>query len=323
MYGISRGAKKGKAAKVLLYGIEGVGKSTFAADFPEPLFIDLEGSTDRLDVARFDPAPSCWSDMLEKVEWCANGHVERGSTLVVDTLDRANDMCTQHMLAKRGFDSIESPGYGKGYKYVEEEFGALMDKLDLVVGAGVNVVLVAHAKVKHHDQPGELGGYDRWRPDLMETSSGSVSIPSIVLAWADAVLFANFESIVMRDDKTGKTTATGSKRVLHTEHDACWDAKNRWGLPAKLPLDFSKIAEFVPGPDRDGQLSELLRLMGRDGVDEAMLGRVCASQQILASDVPLADYPPETVCRLVAGWPTVVEIAQELRAEESEGIPFN
>ena len=322
MYGISRGVQKGKPVKVVIYGVEGVGKSSLAACFPSPMFLDLEESTKYLDVARFDPGPRSWEELLSMVEWCSLGNMERGSTLVVDTLDAAEALCAAHVVAgDPKWTSIESPGYGKGYKMLQEEFASLTRALDLVVSAGVNVCCTAHAKIAKFELPDELGQFDRYAMKLTETKS--VSVSAIVREWADAVLFANFESIVMRDEKSGKAKATGSKRVLHTEHDACWDAKNRWGLPAKLPLDFAEIANFVPKPDREGQRAELLRLMSKDGVDAAMLGRVCASQQILASDVPLDEYPPETVCRLVAGWPTVVEIAQELRAEESEGIPFN
>lgn len=50
---ITRG-KRQEAQKIVLYGPEGIGKSTFAAQFPEPLFIDTEGSTANMDVMRFD-----------------------------------------------------------------------------------------------------------------------------------------------------------------------------------------------------------------------------------------------------------------------------
>jgi hypothetical protein len=45
-----------KPLKVVVYGPEGIGKSTFAAQFPEPLFIDTEGSTDFMNVRRL-PKP--------------------------------------------------------------------------------------------------------------------------------------------------------------------------------------------------------------------------------------------------------------------------
>ena len=48
------------AKKVVIYGPEGIGKSTLAARFPQPLFIDTEGSTKELDVARL-PAPTALS----------------------------------------------------------------------------------------------------------------------------------------------------------------------------------------------------------------------------------------------------------------------
>ena len=55
---ISRG-KIATAQRIVLMGVEGIGKSTFASMFPDPLFIDTEGSTSDLDVARL-PAPESW-----------------------------------------------------------------------------------------------------------------------------------------------------------------------------------------------------------------------------------------------------------------------
>ena len=46
--------------KVVLYGPEGIGKSTFASHFPDPVFIDTEGGTKRLNVARL-PQPTSWA----------------------------------------------------------------------------------------------------------------------------------------------------------------------------------------------------------------------------------------------------------------------
>ena len=54
---ITRG-KIQTAQKIVLYGPEGIGKTTFASRFPEPLFIDTEGSTRQLDVARLPKPPT-------------------------------------------------------------------------------------------------------------------------------------------------------------------------------------------------------------------------------------------------------------------------
>lgn len=63
------GGKVRKRQKVVIYGPEGVGKSTLAANFPAPLFIDTEGSTGNLDVNRFEDKPTSWSMLLNYIEF--------------------------------------------------------------------------------------------------------------------------------------------------------------------------------------------------------------------------------------------------------------
>lgn len=107
--------KQINAQKVVLYGPEGVGKSTFAAQFPDPIFIDTEGSTDNLDVARVKPLS--WTELTQNVEYFIS-HPDELGTLIIDTADWAERMCIEHILASNGWKGIEDPGYGKGYVYV-------------------------------------------------------------------------------------------------------------------------------------------------------------------------------------------------------------
>lgn len=237
-----------RAPKVLIYGVEGIGKSTLASAFPDPLFIDTEGSTAYLDVQRFDPSPTSWTQLIEMVRW-AQASASPRSTLVIDTLDWAERMCVDSVLAQNKWTSIETPGYGKGYRAVYEQFGRLLDALGLVADKGVTVVCTAHAKVEKFELPDEESSFDRWGLKLINTRNTSIS--AMVKEWADAVLFCNYETIVEQIDAgMGKTKgkARGNKRVIYTEHNATWDAKNRWGLPPKVPMDFSSLSAFIPTP---------------------------------------------------------------------------
>ena len=312
-FSLSSGRQGRQAVKVVVYGVEGIGKSTFAANFPGAVFIDTEGSTKFLDVTRFDPAPSTWGDLLSMCGWAAS-NMAPGQTLVVDTLDWAEKLCAASICAENGWKSIETPGYGKGYKVLQESFAKLLSALDAVVRAGVNVCCTAHAKLTKFEQPDEAGAYDRWGMKLTDTRSTSVA--AMVKEWADCVLFANYETIVETTD-SGKAKARGNRRVMYTTHDACWDAKNRWGLPPKLDFDYQAIAPHVPGGATGGDLRSL---MGRDGVSEDELRRAVASQMIAPMDTPVDDYAPEIVSRLVAHWGGVVQVVGELRQQQD--IPF-
>lgn len=224
--------------KVVIYGPEGIGKTTFAAAFPEPLFIDTEGSTYHMDVRRVDK-PGSWTELLAVVR-----QITKSSgickTLVLDTADWAEQLCVAEVCAKYKKQGIEDFGYGKGYTYLQEEFGRLLNELEDAVNAGIGVVLTAHAKMRKFEQPDEMGSYDRWEMKLTK------QVAPMVKEWADMVLFANYKTYVVATDDSGKKhKAQGGKRVMFTSHHPCWDAKNRHGLPDEIPLDYSQIAHCI------------------------------------------------------------------------------
>lgn len=228
------------AQKCILYGPEGIGKSTFAAQFPDVLFIDTEGSTKRLNVRRFEQ-PTSWQMLLEQVRYVINNPTVCG-TLAIDTADWAERLCTDSVLARYNKKGIEDFGYGKGYVYLMEEFGKLLDLLTEVIDKGVNVVITAHAKLQKFEQPDEMGSYDRWGMKLSKQTA------PLVKEWADMILFANYKTIVVKDGsgENAKAKAQGGKRVMYTSHHPCWDAKNRHGLAEELPFEYGVIAHSIP-----------------------------------------------------------------------------
>lgn len=239
MLNISRGVRK-RAQKVCLYGPEGIGKTTLASKFPNPLFVDTEGGTGHIDVARVDPAPKSWTELMGIVKAVK---AERPcSTLVVDTADWAEQMCAKSVCAKHKQDGLESFGYGKGYVYLAEEFGRLLDALSDVADSGINVVVTAHAQMRKFEQPDEAASYDRWELKL------SRKVSPMLKEWADAVLFLNWKTTVetVGEGKSAKGKARNARRTLYCEHHACWDAKNRWGLKAEEPCDWAVVAPHVP-----------------------------------------------------------------------------
>lgn len=235
------------AKKVLIYGPEGIGKSTFASHFPDPVFIDTEGSTKDMDVARFEKASS-WTMLMEQVRYAKmNPSVCR--TLVIDTADWAEQMCVADLCARYGKKGVEDFGYGNGYVYAKEEFGRFLNSLEEVVEAGVNVVLTAHAQMRKFEQPDELGSYDRWELKLGKKTSSQTA--PLAKEWADMVLFANYKTwSVAVDDKGRKRKAQGGARVMYTSHHPCWDAKNRYGLPEEMPFEYESIRFIIEGGDQ-------------------------------------------------------------------------
>lgn len=232
------------AKKVVIYGPEGIGKSTFASQFPDPVFIDTEGSTNSMDVARL-PKPTSWQILLEEIQYVKT-YPEVCKTLVIDTVDWAESMCIQNICDKHQKSGIEDFGYGNGYVYTKEEIGRFLNKLSEVVEVGVNVVLTAHSQIRKFEQPDEMGAYDRWELKLGKKTSSQTS--PLIKEWADMLLFANYKTFsIAIDDKGQKRKAQGGERVMYTSHHACWDAKNRYGLPEQVPFSFSSITHIING----------------------------------------------------------------------------
>lgn len=333
MFEISSGRMQ-KPLKMVIYGPEGIGKSNFAAQAPGALFIDTEGSTVHMDVRRL-PTPQSWTMLLQEVDY-----VRRTpglcQTLVIDTADWAERMARDHVCSTHNVKGLEDFGYGKGYVYLYEAMGQLLNMLTDVVNAGMNVILTAHAKMRKFEQPDELGAYDRWEMKLMKET------PGMIKEWADLVLFATYETYIVKEpgkEKSSKGKAQGGARVMHTTHHPCWDAKNRHGLPDKLPLDFGQIAHLfvkdarsetpAPAPDPEPEIPftmdeepeqtapppqestgippALLQLMDTAGVTEEQISNAVAARGYYPAGMKIKDYDPDFVqgC-LIGAWDSVL-----------------
>ena len=341
--------------KVVLYGVEGIGKSSFAARFPQPVFIDTEGGTGRLDVQRL-PAPDSWQMLLDEAAAAADGQVPC-QTLVLDTADWAEKLCMAGVCARFKVKGIEDIGYGKGYTYVKEEFARLLDVLEKVIASGRHVVVVAHAAVAKFEQPDAVGSYDRW---VMKTSK---QVAPLLREWCDMLLFANYKTVVEKSGSgpSAKNKASGARRVLYTTHNACWDAKNRFGLPDEVPFDYESIRAIVdsstvkapspapaptqkaaprpepkaaPAPalaaqrdaarqsiaaalDALGWPPALRDLAAADGIDDEMLRHGVFQRGCLPEDMPVKDYPADFIENLVDKWPQWAAFIKE-----NADIPF-
>lgn len=273
MYEITRG-KSLKPVKAVCYGVEGVGKTTFASKWPGAVFIDVEDGSGHYDVARL-PRPASWPQLLD--ELMAAAVMPEVGTLVIDTVDAAEALCIAELLKKHKATGIEAigGGYGKGYTYLAEEFGKLFASLDHIVASGKNVLLLAHAQIRKFEQPDELGAYDRWELKLQKKCS------PIVKEWCDLLLFADYKTDVMTSQDGKKAKATGGKkRVMYASHAAAYDAKNRLGLPDKMPFEFEAIADKVPGTPEERQVRAKRVLETPADEAEAQAGAEAAASHV-------------------------------------------
>lgn len=225
--------KQPRAQKVVIYGPEGIGKTTLASQFPDPLFLDLEDGSATMDVKRVEGIAT-WKqlgDTLTEIFY----DTSICKTVVIDTADKAEMLATEAVCEEKGFKSIEDAGYGKGYTYLAEKMASLISTLSLLVRRGINVVVIAHAAMRKFEQPDEMGAYDRWELKLQK------KVAPLLKEWADMVLFLNYKTKLIRSDKTNSVKARGGERVIYASHNPCWDAKNRHGLPDEFALSYEPL----------------------------------------------------------------------------------
>lgn len=274
-----------KPMRLLVYGIEGVGKSTFAAGAPNPIFLGAEDGTSELDVKRF-PQPHNWTELMEAVqELVTTPHDYR--TLVLDTLDWMEPLCWHRVCvicAKTGkppLRSIEELGYGKGYTEAGGVWRQLTAALErLRAERRMDVVLLAHSWIKTFKNPAG-DDFDRYEMKLHKGASAHWR------EWCDAVLFASHDVTTYESDsKRIKGIASGA-RVLRTQHDAAWDAKNRYDLPPSLPLEWEAFAEAAAEhrPDDPARLrTQIEALLETVADNEKLTTRVRNSVSAAADD---------------------------------------
>lgn len=223
---------------LVLYGVHGVGKSTFGAGAPKPIFLPCENGSGELDVARF-PQPKSWEDIRSALRALLTEKHDY-KTLVIDTLDAAEPLCWRVVMeADTKFQpkSIEEVGggYGKGAAAALNLWRALLADLDSLREKGMNIVLIGHSQVKKFKSPDlTIEPFDRYEMRLAPSAA------ALIAAWPKAVLFANYE--MMSTEKDGRVLGVSTgKRLLHTQHNAAWDAKNRYRLPEAIPLSWSEF----------------------------------------------------------------------------------
>jgi len=220
------------AKRVIIYGPEGIGKSTLASKFPAPLFLDTEDGSGELDVDRVPCLD--WRAIESAVRNFPAGY----KTCVIDTADWAERALTEHFLKTKGLKSIEDVSFGKGFTQVAELWARFLADLDGLIARGINVVLVAHSKVTKVSPPDQTDGYDRYELKLSKPSVGPTK------EWAQMVLFGNFK-LNLVEGTDGRIKAQGGKeRVMYATHSAAWDAKNRFNLPDEVPMEFESIAHI-------------------------------------------------------------------------------
>jgi len=242
----SKKSARSTALKVIIYGVQGVGKSTFMAKAPAPVFLDFEESTSDLDIQvdLLDPAPSTWAQTLSALDMLAT-EKHQFQSVCIDSLDWLENLAIDHICRVAKVKSITDGkvfGYGKGHAVLFDEWRNLIAAFQKLANVGINVLCSAHSKIRAYNDP--MGAsFDRYGMKLTQNNQADIS--GYTQEWAQCVLFAHYDTVVGKTEDERTIGLKGTSRIVHTERSDAYDAKNRYGLPSKMPLDWTTFAAAV------------------------------------------------------------------------------
>lgn len=227
-----------QAPRIMLYGVEGIGKTTFAAGAPNPVFICTEDGLGSLKVDHF-PLATKASDVLDAIGSLVSEE-HQFNTVVLDSVDWLDNLIWADVEATHDAKDL---AYGKGAMIVADRWREVLAGLNALRNdKGMVVILIAHTLIKRFDSP-EVEPYDRYQPKLQERSN------AILREWADAVLFANYKTIVKKDDvgfnKTNNRGISTGERLLYCNERPAYMAKNRFALPDTIPMSWDAFAQAI------------------------------------------------------------------------------
>lgn len=246
--------KKFPAVRAVFYAIAGFGKTSLASAIPGALFLDVEGSSDRYNVARIDARKH--TEILAALKDLTRD-AQGFQTLVIDTADWVQSAIEDAMCRTQNKPSIAecSGSFGKGYVEAGRKFAEILEYCDTLIFRGMNVVFLAHSAVKKVSAPGEMQTYDRY---ILALDEKNFATP--LYEWAEMVLFGRFEGgVVETKEKRIKATSDAQRRTLHTSDSCAWFAKNRFSLPREIAVPTVEIGAdgTIPAAILPPELAEI------------------------------------------------------------------
>lgn len=228
-----------KPPRTFLYGVHGIGKSTFASHAPAAVFIPTEDGLGEIDCKKLPTARSS-DDVLKYLRML---YAEKHSyqTVVIDSADWLENFI--HLELKQEYTD-KALSYGKGSVIAAEKANEILLALNhLRARRKMNTILVAHSEIKRFDSP-MTEPYDRYQPKLQ------ARFGALLMEWADAVLFTNYDVTVKKEDvgfnKEVRRGVSAGERMIYTQERPAFYAKNRYQLPPELPLNWDEFAAGVP-----------------------------------------------------------------------------
>ena len=230
-----------RPCRMILLGIEKVGKSTFAAGADDVVFIPVkrEEGIDSLNVAKFPPVQT-FDELMEALRTLAT-ETHKFKNVVIDSASALEPVIWDSVCADKEVPSIESIGYGKGFHFALEKWFEIMDALDyLREEKGMGSIIIGHVKIKRFDDP-ERESYDAYNFDVKDNVSAAL------YRWSDFTCFAN-RSVSIKKEVSGfkkerkiAEVVDDGQPFLYTKKTPTHPGGGRdlYGqLPDELPLEY-------------------------------------------------------------------------------------
>jgi len=221
-----------KPPRIVIHGSPGVGKTTFAADCEGVLFMPIEEGLGTLDVPHL-PHPRTLDDVMTAlIELEESDHDFRA--IAIDSVDKLEPLIWEAVCEDKGKANIEEIGYGKGYTMADGLWQEFFRQLDtLRAKRSMTAIVIAHNTKTMIDDP-QIGSYSRYETKLHKRANG------LLVEWADVIGFLNHKRVALDKGKSEgrqvRTSMTTGERILYLDDDGSFVAKNRYGLPGKIPI---------------------------------------------------------------------------------------
>jgi len=226
--------KRPAPRRCMVYGVQGVGKSTFGATSRKPIFVQTEDGLGEIECAKFPLARAFDEVMAALGELATQPH--EYETVVIDSLDWLERMIWQEVCKAENVSNIEKIGFQKGYTFALNHWRQFLAGLDdLRLSRGLAVILIAHCKIEKFQTP-EDSAFDRFSPRLHKLAS------AVVMEWCDEVIFATYSTTT---DPKKVRNVTAPERIMRTCEGPTHVAKNRLNMPYELPLEWAAYDYFV------------------------------------------------------------------------------
>jgi len=246
-------------ARILIFGPPGMGKTTAAAEFPEPIFLQTEDGypSDMPDPpARFEREQLGGFDGLMDAIGALYSEPHDYCTVVIDSLDKLEPWVWEKTCRENNWATIETPGYGKGYLAAEMQWREILGGLNaLRRERGMAIVLIAHSTIETVNDPTTVA-YSRYDIRLQKRAV------ALFQDEMDAILFVNQDVTIKHDDPKAKSSRSradgGGNRWIYAAPRPAFVAKNRFGIPDKIMCargeTYAELAKYLPAPsERTGE----------------------------------------------------------------------